>query len=298
MADRSHRYQNSLQHRWGHVHLSRQFIATYGDAVLRGPCEGLRYPAERILSLPKRLGAYETEIAPWVSAGIAARPTRFVDIGTADGYYAVGFARHGIPVEAFELSRTARWEIEELAALNGTRVTIHKKATARRLLGLDLDGAFVLSDCEGAEVGVLTPEVVERMRTATVVIEVHDQLAPGAEATMRERFAGTHHVDRVDPEERDPARLPGDRDVRAGAPRRLHHRGQDAPYALAAVHTPLTRAPAGRASRGASRPVEPGPWRGSRRSSGPSRGRWSSTSCRPCAGWRRRCPTARRGPCR
>jgi len=50
---------------------------------------------------------------------LAQRPSRFIDLGAADGYYAVAIARLGIAVDAFELSPSARRDLSRLAAVNG-----------------------------------------------------------------------------------------------------------------------------------------------------------------------------------
>src|SRR5262245_31327210 len=121
MADRAHRYQHALSEQWGLTAASERVS---GDTVVRGPFAGLRYPARRPAWLAKRVGAYERELHTWFEAALATRPERFVDIGAADGFYAVGVARHGIPVTAFELARSAREELRALAALNGVAVTL------------------------------------------------------------------------------------------------------------------------------------------------------------------------------
>jgi hypothetical protein len=200
MADRAHRHQRGL---W-----AASGIAVPGDVVVRGPFAGMRYPADRVSSVAKRLGAYESELHPWLAEALAARPARFVDVGAADGFYAVGFARAGIPVEAFELAPTARRETEALAELNGVALTLHGKATSATLARTALDRALLLCDCEGAEVDILTPDVVARLRTATVIVEVHDWLRPGTEHTLLERFAATHAPERLVPTARDPSAYP------------------------------------------------------------------------------------------
>jgi hypothetical protein len=194
MSERAHRYQALLYHELGFVDLARTFVSIHGDAVVRGPFAGMRYPPERGGSLQKRIGAYEREIQPWIELALDRKPTRFVDMGAADGFYAIGIARYGIPVDAFELSRTARDECRELASMNAVSVRIHGRATARRVATLDLTRALVLSDCEGAEADIFTPTVVTAMRTATVIIELHEQFRPGVGLMLRQHFEPTHEA--------------------------------------------------------------------------------------------------------
>jgi hypothetical protein len=208
MADRAHRYQYAWSAHVGVRQASERVAAAAGDTVARGPFAGMRYPAWRVASLAKRVGAYERELYSWFEEALEARPTRFVDIGAADGFYAVGMARRGVPVDAFELARSARREIRDLAKLNGVQVTVYGRATEAALLRLDFDGALVLCDCEGAEVDLLTRGVAERMARATVIVEVHDFLRSGAEQLLRERFAATHAIDLVRPVDREPDAFP------------------------------------------------------------------------------------------
>jgi hypothetical protein len=195
MADRVHCYQQRLYQRAGLIVLARQFVAAHGDRVLRGPFAGMRYPPDRIASIPKLLGIYERELHPWIEQALATFE-RVVNIGAADGYYAVGFARHGLRVDAFESAPTARRELRDLAKLNGVRLSPRASATASKLCRLvtDDERCFVLSDCEGAESDIFTRRVVAKLRDTTVLIETHDGERPGTLATLRDRFAATHDI--------------------------------------------------------------------------------------------------------
>jgi hypothetical protein len=138
----------------GHYALAETFATSYGDAVLYGPFAGMRYPTRRIASMPRRLGIYEAELHPWLETVLGSAPRRCVNIGAADGYYAVGLAMRGLAVDAFEMSSVARGEIRDLARINGVCVNVLRRATASRLCQLDLERAVVISDCEGAELDI------------------------------------------------------------------------------------------------------------------------------------------------
>jgi hypothetical protein len=205
MAERAHRRQCAA---YARREPFSAVEAAVGAQVVRGPFAGLRYPRGRVASLSKRLGSYERELHGWLEDALAAAPARFVDVGAADGFYAVGVARRGVPVDAFELARTARAQVHELAALNAVRVAISGRATAASLAPIDFTEALVLCDCEGAELELLTPALIERLTTATVIVEAHESVRPGAERVLRERFAASHDVDVVQPSDRDAADFP------------------------------------------------------------------------------------------
>jgi hypothetical protein len=203
MANRALRHQLRLHAASGELDAAERFVEVHGPQVRRGPFRGMRYAPDRVAATQKLLGAYERELYPWLERVLAGCPARFVDIGAADGYYAIGVARRGIPVEAFEMSRIARRELSELARLNDVTIELHGTATARRVRRVLLDRTLVLSDCEGAELDIFDAETVAALRTATVVIEVHESLRPGAEVTLRQRFFATHACEKTAPGPRD-----------------------------------------------------------------------------------------------
>src|SRR5215204_4418004 len=72
---------------------ARDFTARCKHVVQEGPFAGMRYLSEtRDPILPKLVGSYEAEIQPWIRAAITQRYRRVIDVGCAEGYYAVGMA--------------------------------------------------------------------------------------------------------------------------------------------------------------------------------------------------------------
>jgi hypothetical protein len=202
--------QNEHLAKEGRPELDAWFVRRHGSRVLHGPFAGLRYPpdaAGRVHHLTaKLLGTYEEELAAVVAEEVDARPPLFIDVGAADGYYAVGFALASpeTGVHAYEIDPVARRQLRALARANDARIERHGPASARRLAALDLDGAFVLCDIEGAEVEVLHPDAVPSLAGATLMVEVHPLDGGGDTApVMRERFARTHEIDQIEPRPRD-----------------------------------------------------------------------------------------------
>jgi len=177
-------------HRRRRVHaIARDFAAWHGLTVSGGPFAGLTYPDASATSLvPKLLGVYERELHPAIEAAVAAAPERIVNVGAADGYYAVGLARRcpAAAVTAYEADDDQRALLGRVAAANGVELRI--EGTAERLP--ELPGrVLVVIDCEGCEHALLDPEA---LGSATVVAELHDFVAP-ADALLA-RFAATHAV--------------------------------------------------------------------------------------------------------
>src|SRR5919198_4691601 len=73
---------------------ARRFVRWHGLTVSGGPLAGLTYPDTEPLSVaPKLLGVYESELHAAIEDAIRADPAVIVNVGAADGYYAVGLAR-------------------------------------------------------------------------------------------------------------------------------------------------------------------------------------------------------------
>jgi hypothetical protein len=213
MSDRNRRYTARLRAREGVTDLARRFIERHGDAVLGGPFEGMRHPLSEVhMPIAKLLGCYEMEIHDAVDEAIRSTPRSIIDLGCAEGYYAVGFAVRGrrTRVHAFDLSKTARESCRGLASINGVtdRVSIGGRATARELRKLPLEGSVVLCDIDGPEIDVFDDDVVRALRSTFVIIEMHPIASPGVEETLVARFERSHSTEIVFPARRDPDAFP------------------------------------------------------------------------------------------
>jgi hypothetical protein len=197
----------------GHLAAVQQaVIARHGLVVQAGPFRGMRYLGRSHGSalLPKLVGSYEADLHPVLRRAIARGPARVIDVGCAEGYYAVGLAlRLPGATYAFDIAAGARLACRELAALNGVadRVVIDGECTAARLNELAGPGALVVCDIEGAEVELLDPARAPRLRQADLLIEAHDDLRLDVEVTptLLARFRDSHDVTRVRLRQRDPA---------------------------------------------------------------------------------------------
>ena len=135
----------------------------------------------------------------------------FVNIGSTEGYYAVGLARR-LPrsrVVAFDIDPTARHLCRRLASLNGVsdRVEVRGECDTAYLSTLP-PGSVVLSDCEGAEKEILDPSAASALRAITVIVEVHDHVDPAISETLRARFGSTHSIEELLTRPRDPSVYP------------------------------------------------------------------------------------------
>jgi SAM-dependent methyltransferase len=187
---------------WRSRVIANTFIARHGATILGGPFAGMAYvqnATEGALA-PRLFGTYESELHPHLAAFAAEGLDCVIDIGCAEGYYAVGLARliPQVTVYAHDIDEAARAACAALAAKNGVeeRVVVggeFKPADFERFAGRR---ALVMVDAEGAELDILEP--VPALAGMSLIVETHDVYRRGALATLVERFSPTHDIVRVD----------------------------------------------------------------------------------------------------
>ncbi|SRR5579883_2865557 len=167
--------------------------------VQHGPFAGLDLGPD-CSWLPALLGTYEKELWPVVSEIVEIAPDTIVNIGAAEGYYAVGFARllPGTKVLAFEMDEHVRATLAQVVDRNGVNKAIEIRgkcdvpALARALQ--NAPRSLVICDVEGYESVLLDPAKVPELRGAYILVEVHDFIVAGVSQQLRDRFAGSHDM--------------------------------------------------------------------------------------------------------
>ncbi len=219
--------------------------------VVAGVFHGLRMPLDTSWgsAAPYLAGSYEEELQPWVERLVDREPSVVVDIGSAEGYYAVGLARllPEADVYAFDVDPAAQRASKRTARLNGTdNVQVRGRIDHRALQRTLVPGALVVSDCEGYELHVLNPGEVPLLRDAYILVELHDMADPATSATLVERFSATHDIHLIDQETRSPDGRPELEHLRREEVRRILEEDRKGPPMRWAVMLP----------RSASRPTD------------------------------------------
>jgi hypothetical protein len=195
------------------VHLTR--IRT-GCRVLDGPFAGMRYVEDSVGSayIPKLLGIYESELYEEVETICRQRPTLIVDVGAAEGFYAVGMAVRNAQAKviAFEMDLLGRAALRKMSALNGVtdRVEVRAKCEPEDLklaLG-DHPNPVVICDVEGYEEKLLDLKSIPGLTHATILVELHDCIIPGITEKLRQRFGATHQIKHILQQPRSRAQFP------------------------------------------------------------------------------------------
>lgn len=190
--------------KWRSAVIANTLIARSGTRIAHGPFAGMDYPvaASEGARTPRLLGIYEASLHPVIEALIARAPAQVLDIGCAEGYYAVGLARR-LPASAIHARDTdpkAQALCATLAQRNGveTRLRIGGEVQHADLALCNDAPTFILCDIEGAEGDLLDPTLAPALTRADILVEVHEGMRPGLLAALTQRFTPSHRVTRID----------------------------------------------------------------------------------------------------
>jgi SAM-dependent methyltransferase len=190
--------------KWRSQALAQTYVAQHGRRIRSGLFEGMEYAVEAAEgSLCARLfGTYESCLHPHLLQMHQEGLDCVVDVGCAEGFYAVGLARRfpELTVYAYDIDPFAREACAKLADVNGVadRVIIGELFQAEDFQAFAGRRVLVMVDAEGAELEVLRPDVAPALSDMKLIVETHDVWRPGALAEITRRFMPTHSIVRVD----------------------------------------------------------------------------------------------------
>jgi hypothetical protein len=192
---------------WG---VNSQAFRMFGNRVISGPFAGMIIPDRNPFwddgnSGSKLLGTYEFELHPVIQHAIWRGPRSVINVGCAEGYYAIGLAQlmpHAV-VHAFDTRATSLELCREYAEKNGVseRVATREGCTTpqqMRVIGAEWPRLYVM-DCEGAEAELLDLERLASLAHSDIIVECHDFLIPGISSVIADRLSATHRVELIRP---------------------------------------------------------------------------------------------------
>jgi hypothetical protein len=204
-----------IQRYWNFRRADRAIANRLGLQVLAGPFAGMNYfrtPPGHHFS-PKILGIYEKELHGSVESIFARQYDRVMNVGSAEGYYAVGFGRHfgSAQIFAYDISKREQALCAQLGQLNGLAERLHVsgECTSATLDENVRIGTLVVMDCEGCEEALLNPELSPNLVYADCLVEIHE--AEGITILLeilKTRFAQTHDQQIIWSEKRNPDKYP------------------------------------------------------------------------------------------
>jgi len=170
------------------LRLAETWFHRLQGCVAHGPFEGLRLDANphwgKTDLCAMLLGTYEPEVMRFLKAGSVSGRKQFVDIGAADGYFAIGALRSGWFNSAccYELTAEGQATIARVAEANGVadRMSIFGEAKPQfylELEGQDWSDTVLLCDIEGGEFELFDEATLAALAGADILIEVHNWIS-------------------------------------------------------------------------------------------------------------------------
>ena len=189
-----------LLSKWRSVLIQNTLLQQQGTVVVQGPLAGMDFLPQSAegCHIAKLLGCYEQPLQPFIEEAIVNAYPTILNIGCAEGYYAVGMARRmpSTQVLAFDLNPKAQEVCAQLAQKNAVFDRVKVGALFKPQDFEDYGGqkVLVLCDIEGAEKDLLDPEVAPALKGMDLIIESHECLLPGITQLLINRFKDTHQI--------------------------------------------------------------------------------------------------------
>jgi hypothetical protein len=186
--------------KWRSELVANTLVKRSGTRVLSGPFKGMDYAlrASEGARAARLIGCYEASLVPVIEAIIARDYGLIIDVGSAEGYYAVGLALRmpQVRVRARDADSKAQALCRALAVANGVadRVEVGGLMTHQDFAVCGAQKTLVICDIEGAEAGLLDPALAPGLREADILVETHEAFQPGICETIAARFRASHAV--------------------------------------------------------------------------------------------------------
>ncbi len=227
-ARRSNRTQRLYLEKNGFLSINRRYLERWGRTVRNGPFAGLIYAEAAVRDrfvVPQLLGATELQLHTTIESIVGGGYQRIVNIGWAEGYYAVGLARRAAAdVFAFDAEQQVLNLCRENALVNGVCAKLRFGGWCGPPELVNACGSsksLIFSDCEGYEFDLFTESTLNKIGNADFVIELHENEVHGVTEALTQRLSGTHSIRIID-----------DQPAEATNYRELDFLGGDAPLAV------------------------------------------------------------------
>jgi len=165
------------------ITLSNKVSKIFNNTVQEGPFKGMLISENQFWGpgdkASKILGFYEKEIQDLINRIQEKNNfSTFIDIGGADGFFAVGSVINNLfkKCEVFEISKRGRQAIEESAVKNNVAdlISIKSEANQKTLSSIEnINNSVILCDIEGGEYDLFSEKLIKIIHPSNVIIEIH-----------------------------------------------------------------------------------------------------------------------------
>lgn len=172
------------------------------NAVLRGPFKGMKYSSldsEGSSLLAKILGSYEDELDEIIYSILKNDYKEILDVGCAEGYYAVGLAMkmRDSKIFAYDNDKRAIELCRENAKKNNViaKISFGEFCSAQTLAEFKFSGkVLIISDCEGYEIELFTKDNFPNLKNCDILIEMHHLVHPHVKTYLENLFKDSHTI--------------------------------------------------------------------------------------------------------
>lgn len=170
--------------------------------VINGYFKGIEYSEFATFGsslFPKLSGNYESELFPFFKEIANKNYTSIIDVGCAEGFYAVGMAIKypSANIFAYDIEEPARKLCRSLADFNGVgdRVFINAGCDSQTLKSLDAGiSHLIICDCEGFERKLFNQDSIQSLLKSDLLIEMHPMHEPDVKKYLFKLFEKSHQL--------------------------------------------------------------------------------------------------------
>jgi len=161
--------------------------------------------------ITKALGQYEAELHQLFSQlYMTCYFDTIINIGCAEGFYAVGLALLFSKSEVFAFDADCKAQVicKEAARENHVAERVYLSGFCDKLILKDIIGSkrrcLIVCDCEGYELEIIDPDQIPQLRNATMLIECHDFIDNSITSVLQERLESSHKLTNIVEGSRNP----------------------------------------------------------------------------------------------
>jgi hypothetical protein len=186
--------------KWRSVLIQNTVIKHQGTIIHQGPFAGLNFLDQSAegCHIAKLLGCYEQPLQPFIYEAIKRNYHTLLNIGCAEGFYAVGMARNmpDTRIMAYDINPKAQETCKLLAKKNSVDhlVSVNALFEPKDFEQYGQNKTLILCDIEGNEAELLDPEIAPALKTMDLIVESHEVLIPGITKRLIQRFQQSHQI--------------------------------------------------------------------------------------------------------
>jgi SAM-dependent methyltransferase len=172
------------------------------NSILRGPFKGMKYASLDSAGsslLAKILGSYEDELHEIIYSIQDSNYKEILDVGCAEGYYAVGLATkmRDSKIFAYDNDKKAIELCKENAKENNvnSKISFGDFCSAQTLADFKFSGkGLIISDCEGYEIELFTKQNLLNLKNCDILIEMHNLVHSNVKTYLENLFKDSHSI--------------------------------------------------------------------------------------------------------